>query len=126
MSKGYIALGVCALLLAATGLWAVGTFSGGRSGEYDAFAQCLAEKQITMYGAAWCPHCLREKSRFGSSFRFVPYVECPEKPQVCTAAGVTGYPTWIFPDGRKFEGEQGLENLSELSGCLLPVQGTVQ
>lgn len=86
---------------------------------YDGFAKCLAEKNIIMYGADWCSHCQNEKKAFGDSFRFVPYVECPDNPQKCLARGVKGYPTWIFPDGRKLEGEQGLENLSRESGCEL-------
>ena len=95
-------------------------------GTYDSFAKCLAEKKITMYGAAWCPHCQREKRLFGSSFQFVPYVECPDNPQLCTEKGITGYPTWIFPDGRRFAGEQGLQKLSAESGCSLitPANGS--
>ena len=86
----------------------------------DTFAQCLAEKKITMYGADWCPHCQNEKNAFGDSFRFVPYVECPDNPQQWLAREVNGCPAWIFPDGRRLKGEQGLRNLSEASGCALP------
>jgi glutaredoxin len=93
-------------------------------GKYDTFAQCLAEKDITMYGAAWCPHCQREKRLFGSSFQYVPYVECPDNPALCTAKDVKGYPTWIFPDGRVFAGEQGLEKLSRESACPLIPAGS--
>lgn len=85
----------------------------------DAFAKCLTEREITMYGADWCPHCLNEKKAFGKSFRLVKYVECPNEPQKCIDAGINGYPTWIFSDGRKLEGEQGLEKLSRESGCEL-------
>ncbi len=88
-------------------------------GELDSFAGCLAEKGAVMYGAAWCPHCQNEKKAFGSSFKFIPYVECPDEPQKRLAVGIKGYPTWIFSDGRKFEGEQGLNKLSEISGCPL-------
>lgn len=90
------------------------------SGQLDVFAQCLAEKKVTMYGAEWCSHCQNEKKAFGSSFKYVPYVECPDDPQKCITNGINGYPTWIFPDGRKLEGEQGLEKLSWESGCALP------
>jgi len=95
-------------------------------GRLDGFAQCLASKSITMYGAAWCSHCQNEKNAFEGSFKYVPYVECPNDPQACLEKGVTAYPTWIFPDGlsaqagRKFVGEQGLEKLSQESGCPLP------
>ncbi|MBI4085160.1 MAG: hypothetical protein HY432_01480 [Candidatus Liptonbacteria bacterium] len=97
--------------------------------QLDSFAKCLASKGITMYGADWCPHCQDEKNRFGSSFRFVPYIECPDEPDKCIAAGINGYPTWTFPaspaggpDGRKLEGEQGLDRLSSESGCPLKVR----
>lgn len=87
--------------------------------ELDTFAQCLASNGMTMYGAAWCSHCKKEKSRFGTSFKFVPYVECPDNPKVCLDKGVRGYPTWITASGTVFEGEQGLEKLAEISGCPL-------
>lgn len=86
----------------------------------DLFAKCLAEKNVTMYGAEWCSHCQNEKSAFGESFKYVPYVECPDNPTECLAAGVESYPTWIFPDGKKLVGEQGIQKLSEESGCPLP------
>lgn len=88
-------------------------------GKYDAFAQCLADKKVTMYGAYWCTHCQNQKAAFGDSFKFVSYVECTEETQKCIDAGVQGYPTWIFSDGHKLEGEQSLEKLSQDSGCSL-------
>jgi len=91
-------------------------------GKYDDFAKCLASKNITMYGAAWCAHCQNEKKAFGDSFKYVPYVECPDEPQKCLNEGVTGYPTWVFPDSKKLVGEQGIEKLSQESGCPLPLK----
>lgn len=85
----------------------------------DTFAQCLSEKNLTMYGAEWCPHCQREKALFGTSFKYVKYVECPDNAQLCIDKGITGYPTWIDSSGTKHEGEQGLEGLSKISGCPL-------
>ncbi len=89
------------------------------STKYDDFAKCLASKNIIMYGAAWCAHCQSEKAAFEGSFKYVPYVECPDEPQKCLKNSITGYPTWIFPDGKKLMGEQGLEKLSQKSGCVL-------
>lgn len=87
--------------------------------QYDNFAKCLAEKEITMYGADWCAHCQNEKKAFGNSFQYVPYVECPKNPKACLDKGVEGYPTWIWPDGKKLVGEQGIEKLSKESECQL-------
>lgn len=87
----------------------------------DAFAQCLRDKGVTMYGAYWCSHCQNEKKNFGDSFQYVPYVECTKEIKKCQDAGIKGYPTWIFPGGKKLEGEQGLENLATESGCESPL-----
>ena len=89
-------------------------------GNLDSFAQCLAEKKVTMYGMYSCSHCQTEKARVGSSFKYIPYVECTQEPQKCTVAGIDAVPTWVLSDGTKLVGEQGLEKLSEVSGCSLP------
>jgi hypothetical protein len=91
------------------------------SGKYDTFAQCLASKNLTMYGAVWCSHCKAEKARFGDSFKYVPYVECTKKTKECIDKGIESYPTWIDLNGQKYVGEQGLEKLAEISSCELPV-----
>ncbi len=108
------------ILLVTAGAVILWNKSNNSAASLDAFAQCLAGKNIIMYGADWCPHCQNEKKAFGKSFRFIPYVECPDDPKRCLAAGIAGFPTWIFPDNKKLEGEQGLQKLSEESGCPLP------
>ncbi len=91
----------------------------------DAFAQCLGTKGAKMYGAYWCPHCADQKELFGSSFQYAPYVECGIKgsrnqAQVCIDAGVKRFPTWVFADGARVEGEHTIEFLGEATGCPLP------
>lgn len=91
----------------------------------DAFAKCLTAKQAKMYGAFWCPHCEEQKEKFGSSFQYAPYVECGIKGSkgiepVCTEAGIKRFPTWVFADGTRVEGEHELEFLGEATGCSLP------
>jgi len=117
--KRKITILIIMILAAGAMIWFLVLRPKESSADLDGFAQCLAEKGITMYGAYWCPHCQNEKRAFGDSFRFVPYVECTAEPQRCVAAGIRGYPTWIFPDGRRLEGEQGIEKLSRQSGCPL-------
>ena len=94
-------------------------------GKYDVFAQCLAEKKVTMYGTYWCPHCQNQKKGFGSAFQYVPYVECAirgssSQTKECTDVGIKGYPTWVFADGSRKEGEVSFIALSEKTGCGLP------
>mgnify|MGYP001591686400 CR=1 FL=1 len=86
---------------------------------YDDFAQCLAHQNITMYGAEWCPACQAQKNEFKGAFKYVPYVECPQDPQKCLAAGIEAYPTWIFSSGEKIVGVQPLETLAQKTGCAL-------
>jgi thiol-disulfide isomerase/thioredoxin len=91
------------------------------------FARCLAKKQVSMYGAYWCPHCAEQKEKFGQAFKYVPYVECAVvgqppsvQSQACKDMQIHRYPTWIFPDGDRVEAIQTLEQLSQKTGCKLP------
>ena len=93
---------------------------------YVGFAQCLTNKNVTMYGAYWCPHCANQKKLFGTQgFEKVKYVECAvggpsAQPVLCTEKKIEGYPTWIFPDGSRLQGEISLEELSKKGVCSLP------
>jgi len=87
----------------------------------ESLAKCLADKQITMYGADWCVRCQEEKNAFGKAFKYVPYVECPDEPQACLEVDIESYPTWVFPNGRKLVGKQGILKLAEESNCPLPI-----
>jgi len=127
MNKNTIATLIIAVGLIAGGL--VWSSKAGNSGAENAspkdaalatFAQCVADKGLTMYGAAWCSHCKNEKAAFGKAFSYIPYVECPENAQLCLDKGIKGYPTWTDADGTKYEGEQGLEGIARISGCVLP------
>jgi len=93
-------------------------------GEFDEFAQCLTDSGAKMYGAYWCGHCKNQKKAFGDSFQYVDYTECDAQgeggdPSACQAAGITGYPTWVFADGESAGGNRPFEFLSEKTGCAL-------
>ena len=93
--------------------------------KYDTFAQCLKEKGAVFYGAFWCQHCQAQKEMFGSSVKFLPYVECsvPDgstQTQECTNKKISSYPTWEFSDGTRLTGEVPLAQLAEKTSCLLP------
>lgn len=101
-------------------LSACGSLSSSDGQQYIDFAQCVTDAGWSMYGAERCSHCKKQKELFGSSFTAISYVECTEQEDVCTAAGVNGYPTWISQDGRTLGGFQSIEALSEASGCQVP------
>jgi hypothetical protein len=113
------------LIMAAFG---VAYYLGYRSQhKYDAFAHCLSDRGVKMYGAWWCPHCVEQKEKFGGSFEYAPYVECGVKGDlkgrnpVCMDAEIKHYPTWQFPPtGERVERVFTLEELSERTGCSLP------
>jgi len=78
-----------------------------------------------MYGAYWCSHCANQKALFGSSMKYVTYVECslPDKSgqtEICRRANIESYPTWEFKDGTRLSGEIPLATLAEKTGCTLP------
>lgn len=125
MKKNYFWAIILVVVVGAVAVLVMKPGSGGA--ELIAFAQCLAEKNIVMYGARSCSWCQKEKVNFGSAFKYVPYVECSDEPQKCVAAGIQGTPTWVFPassaggpDEKQLVGYQGLEKLSLESGCPLP------
>jgi hypothetical protein len=106
-----------------------GAYLAGRyykNHKYDSFARCLATKNARMYGLYWCPHCADQKREFGSSFRYVPYVECAsendphELTPTCKAAGVKLFPSWQFGADPPKEGVLTLQELSQKTGCSLP------
>lgn len=93
--------------------------------ELVGFTQCLADSGAKFYGAFWCPHCQAQKKMFGSSEKYLPYIECStpdgqKQLDICKDAGINGYPTWEFADGSRVSGEQSLAILSEKTGCVLP------
>ncbi len=98
-----------------------------RQHRYDAFAKCLKDRGVKMYGAWWCPHCQEQKERFGASFKLVNYVECgvegdtSARTQVCKDEGIQHYPTWQFPPtGERVERVFTMDELSDRTACPLP------
>lgn len=86
----------------------------------DAFAKCLKEKGVVMYGAYWCPHCQRQKKLFGDSFKYVNYVECTKDIKKCEEKKIEGYPTWIFKNGDRIKREATFDELAKKASCKAP------
>ncbi|MDO8561760.1 MAG: hypothetical protein Q7S05_02955 [bacterium] len=94
-------------------------------GKLDSFAQCIKDSGTVYYGAFWCPHCQATNKLFGKSKALLPYVECSTPDgqgqlQICKDKQITGYPTWVFPDGKILTGELTLGEIATASGCELP------
>ena len=90
---------------------------------HDDLAKCLDEKGVKLYGAFWCPHCQQQKQMFGSSQKYLNYVECStpdgeSQNEVCASKNITSYPTWELSNGTRIVGEQTFEDLSKISGCI--------
>lgn len=80
-------------------------------------ASCLAERGVKFYGASWCGHCNRQKEMF-EDVGSLPYVECSGGAPECKAAGIKGFPTWVFPDGSRLMGARPVDELAAKAGCL--------
>jgi len=91
----------------------------------EAFAQCLTEKWITMYGTATCPYCQKQKEMFWDAFEKIDYVDCLETPDICTEQNIQWIPAWIFADRSMKQGLQDLEVLAELAGCTFHTEDTI-
>ena len=117
-------VGILVLGTVATVFFNSATLPAG-PGKYDAFAQCLKDKGALFYGAFWCPHCQTQKKMFGSSVKFLPYVECSTADgsaqlRECAEKKIEVYPTWVFKDGSRLTGEIPLKQLAEKTSCQLP------
>jgi thiol-disulfide isomerase/thioredoxin len=124
--------GIIGVLFLAGVVWLIMT--PGKPSKYDEFAQCIKDKKtVTFFGAFWCPHCQAEKARFGTSAKYLPYVECStpdgqHQTQVCIDNGIVTYPTWQFATGTTPEatstyrvvGEMELVDLAKATQCALP------
>ena len=105
-------MGLVTLVLAGCGA------ASSSSDENLALAECLTSKGAIMYGTDRCPHCQNQKKLFGfAAFEKVNFVDCDKEKNVCTLAGVTGYPTWKFADGTVLQGTQTLEMLASAGAC---------
>lgn len=69
----------------------------------DGFAQGIKASGAEFYGAFWCPHCQEQKAEFGTSAKYLPYVECSKpdnsQTQICIDKKIESYPSWTFKDG---------------------------
>ena len=82
----------------------------------------MNEKGAIFYGAFWCSHCENQKELFGSSEKYLNYVECslPDKrgqTQICIDENITSYPTWKFEDKSIIEGPVNFDILIRKTGC---------
>ncbi len=90
-----------------------------------AFAKALAQKPgVKMYGAAWCPPCNAQKALFEDGSDFLPFIEVTNPDRtlnaVGTAANITSYPTWEFPDGSRETGVLSLATIAQRAAVAIP------
>ncbi len=115
---GFVLLGIA--MMAAIIVYAA--IKSNAPSPYDDFAQCITDQGGQMYGAYWCHNCANTKDRFGSSFKYIDYIECstPGSNTFDLCPDVTGVPKWTRPDGENLVGDVPLENLAEFYDCQLP------
>ncbi len=102
--------------------WEITTKSGPSE---LALARHLVKIGAKEYVAYWCPHCHEQKLLFGKeAYKEIEAnnakVECAAdspkgKPELCKAAKVEGFPTWII-NGKSYGGVQNLQELATNSG----------
>ncbi|MDZ8183341.1 MAG: vitamin K epoxide reductase family protein [Nostoc sp. ChiSLP02] len=109
----------------AIGGWEITTTSGEAE---IALARHLLKIGAKEYVAFWCPHCHEQKTIFGKEAYQIlnenVKVECvppglKAQPELCQAAKIEGYPTWII-NGKSYSGVQNPEELANASGYTGP------
>jgi len=122
-TKFMIFIALVVLIIGGIGVYA--SFGPKEPGKLDSFAKCIKDSGAEFYGAFWCSHCNEQKKDFGSSQKYLPYVECANpdntQTQICIDKKIEGYPTWIFKDGSTLGGRLPLETLANKTQCVLPL-----
>ena len=101
------------------------------AGKYAAFAQCVYDKGMRMYGARTCSFCAKQRALFGDATPYIREIECdPREPnnetERCIAKKIERTPTWIREDVagntlKRFDpGVLSLETIAVETGCVLP------
>ncbi|MBH8563464.1 vitamin K epoxide reductase family protein [Nostoc sp. CENA67] len=105
--------------------WKITTTSGQAEIE---LARHLVKIGAKEYVAYWCPHCHEQKLIFGKeAYQIINdniKIECAAdspkaKPELCQAAKIQGFPTWII-NGKTYNGVQNLDELAKISGYTGP------
>jgi hypothetical protein len=90
----------------------------------DEFANCITNAGGKMYGASWCSNCSNQKEDFGSSFKYINYVECSPSNvndlSLCTDQDINAVPVWETKEGYQSIGRQKLSTLAQMFSCTLP------
>ena len=85
-------------------------------------AECIARSGTVLYGTFWCEDCATQKELAAEAAALLPYFECStpdgqRQKDTCRAAGITRYPTWVFPEGARHEGILLLTEAAARAGC---------
>lgn len=118
LTKYYIQIIIGALLLIG-GVWFFKRKSNNSTGA-EGLARCLKKNGAKFYAASWCGNCKAQMRMFGDAAKHLPYIECYSgtgQTKECMDAKITGYPTWIFSDGKRQTGALSMQQLKEYAGC---------
>lgn len=113
------------IIVACLLLFSTTTPTSVRAIEASTLAQCLTERDFTMYGKKTCSACSIQKGYFGPVFSQVPYIECDSNQAMCDGKNIHAYPTWEDAAGKQYKGAIPLDKLWELARCSLP-KGALQ
>lgn len=93
-----------------------------------ALARAITASGTKFYGAAWCTFCTQQKELFGDAQYYLPFVEVTNPDRTLTdagrAAGITSFPTWVFPDGSRETGVQTVATLAARSKVAITTSNT--
>lgn len=115
-SKKWVFIGIAFVAIILIGIFSIS--NSNKPGPLDDFAKCLSEKDVVMYGAlSWCQYTQAQKAMFGSSFKYLNYVEYTDFPEE-EFGKIRKTPTWII-HGETYENVLSFDRLAQLSGCKL-------
>ena len=82
-------------------------------------SKCLNDTGWTLHTTEDCRYCPEQAEVFGDYFAKLTVVNCDEDQQICSDAGITGYPTWTDNEWNRHPWVRQLEDLYIIAQCWL-------
>ncbi len=99
--------------------WVIDSFLGKKDKNLDLFVKCLNEKEIVLYIEKGNSECEEQKEIFKNSIDNLNLVDCSFKSSLCLSKNIKELPAWEFSEKEIIYGKKSLEEISEISGCVI-------
>lgn len=81
----------------------------------EKIVECIANNSV-LYIQAGCPHCDKQKEKFGECSKMLNIIDCTKTPEKCINANIKRIPCWVINE-TIIEGVYEINELKEMMNC---------